>query len=273
MTTTQLQKFYSACDSGDIKRLKLSASCLNKLILNQSHGLHLTCRNGYYDCTKYLMDKVDLNQVVDGKLPIDEAARKGYLDIVKLLFPKSKTDQLLKYAIQGNSVATIQYVSERCELTDYDTLFKDIRSLEAFQVIMLQIVNVSKVNEMSKRFLKSGIEYQFKKIKNSIAISKSNSLKISTTKSPPSNTMHVTKIPLASVYVDELSPTPSVFAIAGNLPRNRSSSLTSSSTASTSTTKSILKSPSGTGNTAIKTEEISAGLLSPTAHSAPYSLI
>ena len=291
LSVGELQSYYAACESGNVEELNLIIKNCGYNRMQQTHGLHLACRNGHFEAVEFLMDKVDLSILYEDKYAIDEAALHGRTNIVKLLFAKSITTQLLKYALRGNTLSTIKFVLKQCDITETESVFQDIRSLEAFQMVMVQIINMTHLNQEARCFLVDGIHYQFRKIKQSINRS---GTKNSPTKNVPME-KHISLQEATSHYLDGVDndnapPVP-------NIPRKMSLSQNRHSPLYTpqrkmslpQPTKSILKSPSNIkspsssssssiGLPVIRTEEMYAGekspiFNSPTYESPPYSLI
>ncbi len=243
MDLTSLQSFHNACDAEDISAVDDFVTNSN-LSIRDSYGLHIACRRGNMFLVEYLMFKVNINIISNGKYAIDEAAFGGFKDIVERLIMISNKSQVLKYAIKGNHISTIKFVLGHCHITDYSTLFKDIRSLEVFQLVLFAIVSLTDLDETDMDFLTNGIEYQFKKIRHSInknRMERTSNGSSSTLSTPsPSSEKMISPIDFTGRFVSELSihDAPPVPAIS----EARKKSLTSPNLQLVA--KSILKSPS-----------------------------
>ena len=267
-TDSKLQQFYLACESGDLEELKLIVKKTAKGDVKSSYGLHLACRKGHLPLVQFLMSIVDLKVIHSGKYAIDEAALNGHILCVKILVDDSNTSQLLKYALQGNSISTVKFVLRSCDITECETLFQDIRSLEVFQLVMLRIVNMTNLDQDARCFLVDGIHYQFKKIKHSIA--KSSSPRRNSTRSSSSSVTddkHISTDESTSQFLndmknDHMPPVPSI-PRKMSLPTQQLTPPDTRKMSVSSPTRSILKSPSNNSVPIIITEQVSTGDKSP----------
>eukprot|EP00834_Sanchytrium_tribonematis_P000689 NODE_13_length_54415_cov_0.522424.p23 type:complete len:305 gc:universal NODE_13_length_54415_cov_0.522424:18222-17308(-) len=291
----ELQNYLMACDSGDVMAVRQIVPVIRDLIVD-SYGLHIACRKGYLDLVKYLKSHVNINAIHAGKFAIDEAALNGHAAIVKILQDKSISENVLKYAIQSNSLSTVKLALKEADIIAYDTLFQDIKSLEVFELVVMKIVNKTTFDQEEKCFLVDGIHYQFKKIKYSISKNRNQQKSISRIVSPTQSEKHISMEESMSKYLsdihDEHAPPVPEIPIERKVSSKSShlsqefarkfSSSTDLNVGQRKGSKSILKSPAtpnGVANSlnVIVTEQLNAGDLSPQHQSpintVPYKLI